>query len=433
MLVLVAILLALSFACLLYVFWRKQIHIASNYSMFVFFSFLYSVFPILTAAGIEPDVWFAHWTLNESELIVSTHVAIVAVCNFIWAYTFYTRLRPVRSEEAQIEPEKAGAYAILVFLLYMAMCIALIIIGQKYSYTSDARTEMGSSFMSKAKVILASIYILYMARYGTGRRLTIMFFGFVVLLLVEHSRWYFVSVLFATGFYLQNRGRMTNKQIAIIALVFLLILSYVGLYRCDVQLTQLDLLLNPFYIEGDYGSYMVLQTYDLILSGHMSYCTMFADYLVDPAIYLLPRTIFVSEDVDKDAVGIFPHWVATHQRYLNEKYAPLGGFYYTAQASSALPFGGPLIITWLYAMLTISIENKRNRSSWWNLTYYLYSAGFAFVFIKTRFDLTINYYLTMSLPAYVLFYFANRFRNSSLKSSVDTTHAESGRTEACKS
>ncbi len=131
---------------------------------------------------------------------------------------------------------------------------------------------------------------------------------------------------------------------------------------------------------------------------------MFADYFVDPVLYTLPRTLFLSENVDKETVGLFPAFIAEHQQYLDEKYAPLGGFFYTAQASSALPFVGPLFITFLFAVITISVENKRNRSGWWQLIYYLYSAGFVFVFIKTRFDTTINYYITLSVPAYLLYY-----------------------------
>lgn len=404
MLILAITFLIVSFVYALYVFSVKQMRLASNYTIFVFFSFIYSVFPALTVLGIEPKIWFEHWPLNESVLLVSTHVAIVAACLLIWAYVFHKRQRPLGSEADTIEPAHKGAGAAMVFLLYMAMCAALIALGAKYSYHSAGLSEMGHSGMSKAKVLLASVYVLYMARYGVDRRLVLMFFGFVALLLVEHSRWYFVSVLLATGFYLQNTRRITNRQVLIIGLIFLLLLSYVGLYRCQVPLTSFSLLLNPIFMEGDYGSYMVLQTYDVLYQGHMKFCTMFLDYLVDPAIYLLPRTIFISDNVDKETVGVFPYFVSSHEQYWGRKYAPTGGFNYLAQASSAFPFGGPLIITWLFALLTVWMDNKRNKSSLWHLTYYLYSAGFMFVFIKTRFDMTINYYVTLSVPAYMLYY-----------------------------
>lgn len=401
-------LLIVSFAYALWVFHVKQMRLASNYMVFILFSSIYSVFPVLTVLGIEPEMLFKRWPLNESVLLVSTHATVTAACIFVWAYSFHRSQRPGDEVDA-VRHANTGAGAALVFLLYMLICVVLIAWGSRHSYASGSLSEMGQSGMAKAKVLLASIYILYVARYGADRRLLLMFLGFVGLLLVEHSRWFFVSVLFVSAFYLQNTGRLTNKQIIVLGLVFFLLLSFVGLYRLQIPLTSVGLILNPLYIEGNYGSYMVLQTYDLLFRGEMRFCTMFADYLVDPFLYLLPRPIFVLDNATKEMVGIFAHFVRVHQPFMEDKYAPVGGFNYIAQASSAFPFVGPILVTWLLASLTIKVENRRNRNDWWSLMYYLYSGGFLFVFLKTRFDITINYLLTLAVPALVLYFLISRY------------------------
>lgn len=396
-------LLIISFALLLIIFFQKKIMLASNYMIYVFFSGLYSIFPILTFYRIEPKIWFVHYSLNASELLVATQIFLISLCNAVFAGVFY-----INCKNSYKKQDAPSGHVNLVgqnqlFAGYLILCLVLLYFGYKYKYTS-VKGEMIHSTISNAKVILASIYIFCMVKYGVGYRVFIMFLGFLGLLFVEQSRWYFVSILVGTVFYLQNKGKLTNKQIILIGGVFLVVLSYVGLTRSNVKITDFIVLLNPFYIEGDYGSYMILQTYDLIFGGSISFYTLFSDYIIDPFLYLIPRILFTIFDANKDTIGIFQYFVSVHQQYLREKYAPVGGFHYIAQASSALPFLGPLIVTYFFARVTIRVESAIYKSKFHELTYYLYSAGFAFVFIKTMFHQTIKYYLTLAIPAYVLFF-----------------------------
>lgn len=415
MVTLSVILLTISFAFLLIIFFKKKILLASNYMVYVFFSGLYSIFPILTFYGIEPKIWFVHYSLNESELLVAIQIFIISLCNAIFAFVFYFNYKNFYNKQDMSLVHDNFIGQNLLFAGYLIICLVLLYFGYTYSYTSG-RGEMVHSTISNAKVILASIYIFYMVRYGVGYQLFIMFFGFLGLLFVEQSRWYFASILVGTFFYLQNKGKLTNKKMVLIGGVFLVILSYIGLTRSNVEITDFIILLNPFYIEGDYGSYMILQTYDLIFRGLISFYTLFSDYFVDPFLYLIPRFLFINFDTNKDSIGIFQYFVSSHQQYLDEVYAPVGGFHYIAQASSAFPFFGPLIITYFFARITIGIESAIYKSKFHELTYYLYSAGFAFVFIKTMFQQTIKYYLTLAIPAYFLFFiFEGLKRHSNAK------------------
>ncbi len=435
-------LLVTSFAILLIVFFRKKINLISNYTVYVFFTVLYSVFPTLTFLKIEPQIWFRHYTLNESELLVSTQILIMSLCNIIFAYVFYSSYRKSNISAVRPQAAKKDIYQNLIFISYTIACLALILIGLKYSYTSN-RGIIVHSIISNAKTILASVYVFFIVRYGLSYRILLMFFGYVFLLLVEQSRIYFVMVLVTSLLYLQNTkevkketlistngllqvissvktGKLSNRQMIALLLVSFVLLSYVALARSGVKIEDFIIFLNPFYIEGDYGSYMILQTYDLVYKGVIDFYTLFLDYLVDPIIYLLPRFIFMLSGINKDGVGIFETFVASYDRYLAEKYAPVGGFHYIAQASSALPFLGPLLVTYIFARVTVRVENSMRKatvSNFSELTYYLYSSGFAFVFIKTLFHQTVKYYATLAIPAYFLFFLLKRYDKEKAKRS----------------
>lgn len=422
-------LLIISFLTLLFVLIKKKINIVSNYTVYIFFSILYSVFPTLTFLGIEPQVWFRHYTLNGSEILISTQIAIMSLCNVVFAHTFYTRYKKSYLVLPNLTQSlKKDSYKNVIFITYTTLCVLLLYFGYKYSYTSG-RGEVIHSIISNAKTILASVYIYFLVRYRLNYRLLIMFLSYLLLLFVEQSRWYFVSVLVASLFYIQNvkevkqtliaetrsytvlidkvkLGKLDIIQLVAILVIFSTVLSYVGLARSSVEVKDFLIFLNPFYIEGDYGSYMILQTYDLIYKGGIEFYTLFLDYLIDPVIYLLPRFLFIVLGLEKDKVGIFSFFVSFHEHYLTETYSPVGGFHYIAQASSAFPFLGPLLVTYIFAVITVRVENSlhKNSSKLNELNYYLYSAGFAFVFIKTLFHQTIKYYLTLAIPAYILFY-----------------------------
>ena len=410
-------LLAVSLVFMLCVQARKHMPLASNYSIFIFFSLLYSVFPILTYYGIEPKVWFFHGSLNESELLVSTQIIIMSACNVVFASVFWAKHQRTDVQPVFLPSVDKKHVRDVVFLGYTVACLVLAVLGHKYNYTSG-RGELIHSFISNAKVLLASSYIVFMVVYGFGYRLTLMFLGFLLLTLVEQSRWYFISILVATILYAQHSRALNGKKVAVVGIIFAAILAYIGLYRCGVSLQHFSLLLNPFFMEGDFGSYVVLQTYDLVYSGAATFYTLFSDYLVDPILYLIPRIFFMGLGIDKDSVGMLATFVSVHQPYLHELYAPLGGFHYIAQASSAVPFLGPVIVTYAFALLTVAVENRRRRSIVAELTYYLYSAGFMFVFIKTKFDLTVKYYLTLAIPAYLLLAFLLAMRGGSKRSSL---------------
>lgn len=386
----------------------KRINIASTYGVYVFFSILYSVFPLLVFYGVYPDVWYRTYELMSDEKLVSTLVILISLCNVVFASVYLLNFKRSLGAQTTNLFVRRPYGEFLFFIVFCVLSILLTYYGYSYSYTSG-RSEVVHSVISNLKTILAGFYVAYLVYYGFGLKTFLMLILFSLLMVLEGSRWYFVSVLFATLVFIQNSNpNINNAKIFFYMLPFLILLSWVGLERSSVDISDYLLLLNPFYIEGTYGSYMVLQTYDVLYKDGINIYTFFIDYLIDPILYLIPRFFYIPFGVNKDEITIFSQFVNSIQPALSEEYAPVGGFHYIAQASSALPFLGPLIVTYFFAKVSIFFEKKKYSSGFFELYYYIYISGFSFVFIKTVFHQTIKYGLTLAFFS-IIFYLIMRF------------------------
>jgi hypothetical protein len=333
--------------------------------------------------------------------LVYTQLALISLCNYIFAVTYLLLLDSKLLHNLPKIKYVKGEY--LFFYIYCVVLIFMGFLGVKFSYTAE-KTGIIHSLISNFKTIMAGFYIAYLLSYGFNKKTFVMFAMFFTVLILEGSRWYFISVLFVTMAFIQDNYKIKNYKLIVPGFLFGLVLSFVGLNRVNVKIEDFSIFLSPFYIEGTYGSYMLLQTYEAIHGNYTSFYTLFTDYIFDPIIYLLPRVFFILLGVDKDNVGIFAYYVSCIQDKLSDTYAPVGGFYYLAQASSALPYSGPLIITFLYAYISVKIENNSKINQSRMNFYYIYLAGFSFVFIKTIFHQTIKYFLTILIPAYTIIF-----------------------------
>lgn len=376
--------------------------VVSPFTTYFFLSALYSIIPYLLWARVAPDVWNIFLSLTSSTTLIGVHTFLVASCNVVFALTYAFNFR---KSESYIVNKCSNFKAVLnknvLFAIYIGFCGFMVIMGFRFPYAHNS--EMVHSMMSNAKTILAAIYVYYLVRYGFTKKTLLMFIGFAMLLVVEQSRWYFVSVMLATGVYLQNKNKFSNGFAILLSVCMAGLLAYVGVKRNGGTTFGLFPLLVPFYAEGSFGSYMDLQTYDIILHKNIFFLTGFFDYILDPILYIIPRVFYIFAGADKEVIGLYGEFIRVHQSMLAEPFAPFGGHYYVAQASSALPILGPLIITFLFAHLTIWFERRKGLSFFWELSYYLYVSGFMFVFIKTRFNQSVKYYLTIAIPAYLLY------------------------------
>lgn len=393
-----------SYIVTLYFIVRGKILFFSNTTVFIFFSLLYSMIPLLVSYGYYPKTV---WTLSLSDRtdLVLLHIFIVGLSNlaFIAGMLVCSKLiKPPR----RLVKDKSRVYSIDKFLVLIYFIISVIIAyyGNKYKWLSEGRSELINSFIGQGKVLLSGIYIYFIALYGIRLLTLTMFMGILLITLVEVSRTTLIAMTIGTIVFAYDQYKISPIKLIIILSGFFSLFVYIALYRINFISLNINLfdLFYPVYIEGMYGSYMCLQVFDAINKGVDSF-TYFIDYLIDPIIFIIPRVFFDLLNENKDNFTIFGLWIGNANKVIAEPFAPYGGFYYTAEASAALPYIGPILIAFIYSLFLHSIEQYRNSSYTCRLNYVIITIGFSMVFIKHTFAGSSHFLFTTAVTAYAIY------------------------------
>jgi hypothetical protein len=383
------LLYAASLATALGVAARRGMPLFSNFSVYFAFSLLYVASPLVN--HLLPT-FLSEWSPAYANGVMERYILVSALCNFSFL-AVYTRSRDRSFSKPAFLSYPGKDLAFPVLAVMTGLGVVVVLLGAKYPY-GHPRPEMVHSLISNLTVLASGTFMLCMFTVR-GWKLAAAFLVMTACMMVEHSRWAFISAFLALAFYLDDQGRLSLRVKIFSLLAVSVLLSSVALFR--VGRFEWGVLAEPFFVEGVMGSYPALQSMALVSKGFSSF-SYFADYVVDPVVYMVPRAVFHALDLQKDAIGILPSLLSRAQPLLDLPFAPRGGFHYIAQANMALPYFGPVAVAALLAKLTAYIENKRASSPLMFVLYYLYSAGFFFVFLKTIFALTIKYFVTLSAP-----------------------------------
>lgn len=394
-----------------------RINIFSNYYLFFAFSLLYTLIPLLVSQGIKPSI-FVVLSLNERTDLVSTHLAVTALANFFYAfgtYFIYSYCRRLWIKKIQFSRRSATLTIgdLVVVSIFLILGIILILEGYKYPWLSPKRTDTINSLMGQGKVILCGLYIYILAFYGIGYKTMLMLLMIIVITMFEHSRTSLIAVTFGTLVMAQEEKKISTLMLIFTALTATLFFVLIAIYRTGIQLSNLKSVIDmffPVFVEGSCGSYMNLQVYDLLNKGGQRY-TYFLNYLVDPFVYMLPRPILNANSIDKDSLTIFGNWITWANGSLYEKFAPLGGFFYVAEASAALPYLGPAIVAFVFGSVTQWIDNNKDEGIIGALNFLIFTTGFTMFFIKHHFAASTHFYITTLLVVYSGYFFSKALNN----------------------
>jgi hypothetical protein len=386
------------------IFFKRKIPAVSNYSIFLFFSVLYSFFPMLVANNIYPQKYYIPYELSFSFEHVAFHLFLNAICLliFIWQYRHFKATRSFISFKAYLRNEGSSFIFCLLFLLLT------VYMGMKIGYV-DNQTSLDRSLMSNMKTLAVGTYVGYLIIYGFNIRTRFLLILIFCLLVVESSRWYVTSAFLATAIHMSNKKVINLYKFSLFAFSFLLLYSWIVIHRAGLPFDS-DLILSPYFIEGTYGSYMNLQFIDLLINDRLQWLSLFSNYIFDPILYLIPRFFAELLDINKETLGFLGAFIVAHSEYLDNNWAPVGGFYYLAEASVAFPIFGPIIVTWAFSKLTFSLDSKSIDNFKNRFFVIMVSSGFVFVFIKTYFAQTVKYFLTYSI-GFIFVYLISRLKS----------------------
>lgn len=396
-----------SYIVAIVVAWIIRASLFSNYTMFIGFSLVYTLFPLLVSAGIQP-AYFYNNSLNFRHDLIDIHLIVTSFANLAYCLgrllgykrppQLVPRGRPafLRTKVTQIDN--------LIMLGFMAFAIALTVAGMQFRWGTD-RSELVNSLLGQGKVILSGVYAYFLVFYGLRPRTIFMLCFVVIITFFEGSRTSLIAMTIGTLILAQEDRAFSRLTLLLFTIAFVLYFIFIAMYRIGFDTSSISQLLDatfPIFIEGTYGSYMNLQVYDLVTSRTIAY-TYFANYIVDPAVFFVPRPLFIAFGLDKDSFTVFHNWIVGETTRLNEPFAPYGGFFYVAEASAALPYVGPTIVAFCFALLTSWAENRRKLTIGGRFQFVIFTIGFSMVFIKHHFAGSTRFYFTTFIVAYGIY------------------------------
>jgi hypothetical protein len=156
-------------------------------------------------------------------------------------------------------------------------------------------------------------------------------------------------------------------------------------------------LVTPVLIEGSMGSYVCLQSIQGVKAlPHPPY-TLGSTYIIDPIVWLLPQSM------GREDLLSFKEWSDKVSPTLNERFAPMGGFYYLSEAVAAYSYVGPAIVTTIFAFSMIWIDRHKNTH---RILYLAWMPTVGLLFVKVVFGNGVKIFVITILSMHVLHFFS---------------------------
>ena len=382
----------LSILFLLWVGKVKKINIFSIYGAFGFFSLLYNIVPFWNLYfGIE------FYSLSFRADLLNIQFLLVSISNIFFGTIFLFFYKEVKFNLLDRREYKKSykVFYVLLFLITLLMA---------FNYGWHVSKGVGSGLFivtAYLKLIFVSSYLYYIYKYGIDRWLFFMLLLQAILAFIDGARTTFLPIVFLTLFLFSSTSTKVNFSQSKIITYFTAILLFLSLSRALVmnpdELLWTNMLMS-LLIEACIGSYMSLQSIYSVGYHQDLLVTFGGSYILDPFIWMIPQG-----DV-RDSLLIFNAWINDISPFLNESFAPMGGFYYIAEALSAFSFIGPPIVTILFAFITIWFEKNKNN---YKLLYLSYFSTIGFLFSKNIFANSFKLFIYILLFT-TCFYIAGR-------------------------
>jgi hypothetical protein len=229
-----------------------------------------------------------------------------------------------------------------------------------------------------------AVYLYYLYRFGLDVGAWLLMGEHMIIMIVDGARTTFLPVFFVTLFLLLDRSsKKLKKTIYLIALAgFILSMVTRALVFRDSSLVQ-DVV-APVTIEGTMGAYSSLQSIRGVESLRQPQYTFGASYVIDPFIWLIPRSI------GREGLSSFDRWADGLGSVLDDGFSPMGGFYYLSEAIAAFSYAGPAIVTSIFAFALIWVDVNKNKH---RMLYLAWMPSVGLMFIKVPFGNGVKLFL----------------------------------------
>lgn len=349
---------------------RKRIDLLSLYWVYVSFGALYNILPYLNAIyGIE--FFSLSYDLNTIEL----QLFLTATCNFAFSFAYINHYKNVPYLNRAEYLRNSGFFYILGATFIF---IPTIYLANTYGWHKFTNDGMGGGIFytltAYLKYFLVAMYLYYLYEYRFSSWTLYFMAMHTILAAVDGARTTYLPLIFITFICWRSSVKyQKNLNKRMLAYIFFGIVFSI-MVRASIMGDQDNFVSNMGFsviIEAIAGSYMSLQTIYLINRDLPGYYLLGSNYLFDLFAWFAPQGEI------RDSISFFQSWIDKSDLYLVEKYAPMGGFFYIAEAMASFSYVGPFFITYIYAFISSQVEARKNSNRLIYLSYYV-TIGFLF-------------------------------------------------------
>lgn len=397
------IIFLISIIFLIFIAKIKKIPIVSVYWFYILLTFLYNGITYINIVHFK-EFYFA---LDNNIKLINNQLLIAALCNIVFALVFFKFYKQIEYEDENknvINTKRKNIFiAIYIIVFFIALYFTRKYGWNQVSHNFIKENATAYSLTAYLKYIFVAMYLFYLYKYGISKTLGLLIILQVVIMYFDGSRTTFFCIAVSTIciYNLEFSEKKLKTLLIGIIILFLIISARTIILKGSFK----ENLYNSVTIEAQVGSYMVRQSLH-IEELNPSY-TYGKTYIVDPVIYFIDPITRPFLKKPLRSYLYFDKWQEDNSKYLTEDYAPMGGFYYIAEAVTTFPYVGAEIITFIYALLCVYMENNKNKRRG---QYILYLA-LAPLFIKS----TFSNFFTMSCVIIILFYVWNFIHNKLLQ------------------
>jgi len=371
------LLFLISVSFLLVISFIKKINLVSIYGFFVLFSILYNLVPALNALyGVTL------FSLSSDLELINIQLLVVSMSNFAFGIMYYKFYKNVLYKDI-VDDKPAGKKSFLILcVVIFAVTLPLVSNYGWHKFTNSGEILEGGAWFTIAsymKYLFVSCYLYYLYKFGMNKGAVFLMVLHTIVMIIDGARTTYLPLFVLTLIILHSKSiknKKSQKSIYVYIVVCVVLLLVTRALIMSADETLLFNMLMSLTIEACAGSYMSLQTIHAVINEYNLSFTFGTTYLIDTFAWFIPQGDL------RDGLLTYNAWIEKLSPVLNEKFAPMGGFYYIAEAMAFIPYVGPVIITLLFALVSIWIELNKNR---YRLLYLSYFATFGLLFSKAIF------------------------------------------------
>lgn len=370
----------------------KRISVVSIYWFYILLTFLYNGITYLNIVHYKEF----YFSLDSNINLLNNQLFLAALCNVVFALVFlkfYKQVEYENEKKTVINIYKKNIFiGIYIFVFFIAVYFTRKYGWNQVSHNFIKENATAYSLTAYLKYIFISMYLFYLYKYGISKTLVALLILQAIIMYFDGARTTFFSIGVSTICIYNLKFSEKGMKTLLIGIISLFLI--VGARAIILKGTFSENFVGSIKIEAQVGSYMVRQSLHME-DSNPSY-TYGKTYIADSVLYVLDPITRPFLEKPLRSYLYFDKWQKDNSKYLSENYAPMGGFYYIAEAVTTFPYVGAEIVTFIYAMLCVYMENNKNKL---RSQYILYLA-LAPLFIKSIFS---NFF-TMSCVIIILFY-----------------------------